>query len=58
LVEVDDADPAAAERKVADVAELLGTLGYRIERLADAYPNLAWTVVHLAARKAKGPAPG
>jgi FkbM family methyltransferase len=58
LVELDDADRAAAERKADEVAELLRTIGYRIERLSDAYPHLEWSVVHLAAHKATGVADG
>jgi hypothetical protein len=56
LIEVDAAERGTAEAKVDAIGDLLASCGYRIDRLDDAYPTLAWTVVHLAAGKARRPA--
>lgn len=49
LLEVDAAGPAAAEARYESCRALLEGFGYSVERLPDAYPGLAWRVIHLLA---------
>ncbi len=50
IVELDDATDAGLERKTDDLFALLAGLGYRLERLAPGYPDIAWRVAHFVAR--------
>lgn len=49
LLEVDAAGADEAESRYADCRDFLAGLGYDVERLPDAYPGLAWKVIHLLA---------
>ena len=49
LLEVDDADAALAEAKAAACGAFCGDHGYRVGRLPDAYPDIAWHVIHMLA---------
>ena len=49
LLEVDAPAAADAEAKYAACRDLLAGHGYRVTRLAGAYPDIAWHVIHLLA---------
>ncbi|MBK7046155.1 MAG: FkbM family methyltransferase [bacterium] len=49
LLEVDDADAALAEAKAAACGAFCEDHGYRVGRLPDAYPDIAWCVIHMLA---------
>lgn len=49
VYEVDDAEREAFETRTRSVEHALTAHGYRIERLEDAYPGIAWCVGHAIA---------
>jgi FkbM family methyltransferase len=53
IAEVDGPDDDCAEAKFAQLSDVLGRSGYTVERLADGYPGVAWSVLHLVARPAE-----
>jgi FkbM family methyltransferase len=50
LIELDDGDAARHDDRAAALVERLEAACYRVERLPNAYPGLAWTVSHWLAR--------
>lgn len=57
LIEVDDANVAGVEAKARACAAFCAERGYHVRRLSDAYPDIAWQVIHLLATPAgQGPA--
>ncbi len=46
LVELDDATSAGHAQKAAALQDRLAALGYRVERLPDAYRDIDWVVSH------------
>lgn len=57
LVELDDATPAGHAHKAAALQDRLAALGYRVERLADAYRDIDWVVSHWHATPVDSVAP-
>jgi len=50
IIELDDATPDKLEPKLAHARARLESMGYAVEPIADAYPDIAWCVGHLLAR--------
>jgi FkbM family methyltransferase len=50
LIELDDADEAEHDVKLAEVRSRLDRAGYSMERLADAYPGNDWVITHWVCR--------
>ncbi|MCB1185225.1 FkbM family methyltransferase [bacterium] len=57
VVEYDAAAAADAEAKAAAGRGRLEELGYHVQRLPDAYPGIAWHVIHLLAEPQPGVGP-
>lgn len=58
LIEVDDPAVAGAEAKAAACGGFCADRGYHVRRLEDAYPDIAWQVIHLLATPpGRGPEP-
>jgi FkbM family methyltransferase len=54
VIEVDAADPVTADARADEIGRWLAERGHRVERLADGYPGVDWTVHHLVARPVSG----